>query len=104
MHQYLKGKSEPTRLALIAMAHTADVNLEWLMTGEGPMKKNKGSGMIDRDLYEGVIESVEEYLAKRKKSLPPVKKLDIYRYLYDLFKDMPGVNKEQVEKTLQLVA
>jgi transcriptional regulator with XRE-family HTH domain len=102
MHQYLTGKSEPTRLALIAMASTAGVNLEWLMSGEGQVKKNKGSCLIDRDLYEGIIESVEESLVKMNKTLPLGKRLEACRYLYDLFKDAPGVNKQQAEMIIQL--
>jgi hypothetical protein len=104
MHQYLVGKSEPTRLALISMAQTAGVNLEWLMSGEGPMEKTKGGTLIDQDLYDGIIEAVDEYLVKNRKTLPMEKRLKTYHYLYELFKDMPGVNKEQVEKTLKLVA
>jgi len=42
IHQYLAGKSEPTRLALIAMAQVSGDNPEWLMSGEGPVKKIKG--------------------------------------------------------------
>jgi hypothetical protein len=104
MHQYLAGKSEPTRLALIAIAHTADINLEWLMTGEGPMMKNRGSVMIDKDLYEGVVEAVEEYLQIRNLNISPAKKLETYRYLYELFEGTPGVDKEQMEKFLRFVA
>jgi len=103
MHQYLSGKSEPTRLALIAMACTAGVNLEWLMSGEGPVEKNTGSCLIDRDLYEGIIESVEDSLLKMNKTLPLGKKLEACRYLYDLFKDALGENKQQAEKIIQLL-
>jgi hypothetical protein len=104
MHQYLTGKSEPTRPALISMARNAEVNLEWLLTGEGPQKKISGDCMLDRDLYDAIIESVDEWLDARKKSLPPAKKLETYHYLYDMFKDLTGVNKEQVDRTLRLVA
>jgi transcriptional regulator with XRE-family HTH domain len=97
MLQYLAGKSEPTRLTLIAIAHTADVNLEWLMTGEGPMKKTKDPGMIGGDLYDAIIHSVEECLLKRDRTLPTTKKLEIYHYFYGLFKDSSEVNKELVE-------
>lgn len=38
-HKYLKGQSEPTRLVMIAIANTAGVSLEWLATGNGPMRK-----------------------------------------------------------------
>lgn len=35
-HQNLKGKTEPARPALIAIARTAGVRIDWLITGEGP--------------------------------------------------------------------
>lgn len=104
MHQYLSGKSEPTRPAIIAIANTAEVNPGWLLTGDGPMKVVKGSVLIDRDLYDGVIEAVEEYLTEARLSLPSGKKIQTYHYLYDLFKDTTSINKEQLERTLRLVA
>lgn len=104
MHQYLSGKSEPTRQALIAMANTAEVNPGWLLTGDGPMKKLKGSVLIDQVLYDGVIVAVEEYLTEEGLSLPSAKKIETYHFLYDLFKDTTGINKEQLVKTLRLVA
>ena len=40
-HHYLKGNSEPTRPVMIAIAKTAGVNIEWLVTGTGPMRKGE---------------------------------------------------------------
>lgn len=40
-HNYLKGASEPRRLEIIAIAEAADVSLEWLSTGRGPMMKSE---------------------------------------------------------------
>ncbi len=40
-HHYLKGNSEPTRPVMIAIAETAGVNIEWLATGTGPMRKGE---------------------------------------------------------------
>lgn len=34
LRQYLNGQSEPTRPALLAIARTAGINLEWLATGK----------------------------------------------------------------------
>lgn len=104
MHQYMVGKTEPTRPALIAIAHTAGVNLEWLLTGEGPQKKIRGECMLDSARYDGIIKAVEEFLTERELTLSAAKKLETYHYLYDLFKDMPEVDKEQVGRTLRLVA
>lgn len=38
-HKYLKCQSEPTRPVMNAIAETAGVNIEWLATGRGPMRK-----------------------------------------------------------------
>ena len=34
LRQYLSGNSEPTRPVLLAIAHAADVSLEWLAAGQ----------------------------------------------------------------------
>lgn len=40
LRQYLSGKSEPTRPALIKLANAAGVNLTWLITGAGEKEKD----------------------------------------------------------------
>lgn len=40
-HKYLKCQSEPTRPVMIAIAKTAGVNIEWLATGTGPIRKGE---------------------------------------------------------------
>ncbi|MBF0152705.1 MAG: helix-turn-helix transcriptional regulator [Magnetococcales bacterium] len=40
LRQYLSGNSDPTRTKLIAMANASNVNVLWLATGEGPMRRN----------------------------------------------------------------
>lgn len=37
-HQYLKGKSEPSRPTLSVIADKMNVSLEWLINGTGPMR------------------------------------------------------------------
>lgn len=41
IRKYLSGKSEPTRLTLIAMADAADVSVQWLAAGNAPKEKEK---------------------------------------------------------------
>jgi phage repressor protein C with HTH and peptisase S24 domain len=38
-HKYTSGTSEPTRPVILAIAKTAGVNVEWLINGTGPMRK-----------------------------------------------------------------
>lgn len=45
-HKYLKGQSEPTRPVLNAIARVANINLEWLATGTGPMMKSDATKNI----------------------------------------------------------
>lgn len=40
-HNYLKGTREPQRPEMIAIAKTANVSVEWLATGQGPMECKK---------------------------------------------------------------
>lgn len=101
VHQYLAGKTEPTRLALIAIAHTAGVNLEWLMTGKGT--KDKGN-MYDVDIYDGIIEAVESFLQSAGKILPPEKKREIYHHFYELHTEGQAINNDFIERTLRLVS
>lgn len=103
IHQYLTGKSEPTRQALIVMAKAAEVNPAWLLSGDQPMKKVTGSLLIDRDFYDRVMQAVEDYLSKEGSSLPLSKKFQIYHYLYELFEESRCIDEEQLLKTLRLV-
>jgi len=103
MHQYLAGKSEPTRPAIISIANTAEVNIEWLMTGIGPMRKIMGSELVDRELYDGIIEAVEEFLLEQDINPKPEKKLKAYHYLYDEFRDQLEIDKKKTLNTLRLV-
>lgn len=43
LRQYLNGQSEPTRPALLAIARTANVNLEWLAAGSATIKESTTS-------------------------------------------------------------
>lgn len=42
LRAYLRGESQPGLDRLIAMAETADVRVEWLITGEPPIKRDPG--------------------------------------------------------------
>jgi len=43
LHRYLSG-GEPTRKVLIALAEAGGVNLDWLMTGKGPVNSRQAPG------------------------------------------------------------
>lgn len=50
LRQYLNGQSEPTRPALLAIARTADVSVEWLATGQ-PAGGTKNSSKASDEKY-----------------------------------------------------
>lgn len=50
LRQYLGGRSEPTRPALIAIARTAGVSLQWLATGEEPWQENGSPSVAGESL------------------------------------------------------
>ena len=51
--QYISGKSEPTRPVMIAIADVAQVNLEWLATGAGPMRRDSAETSQNSGLAKG---------------------------------------------------
>ena len=52
LRKYLSGQSEPGRTALIAMADAGNVRVEWLATGEGPMKRGEAEGSgLDLEVF-----------------------------------------------------
>lgn len=42
IHQYLAGKSDPSRATVIKIANAGNVSMLWLATGEGPMRRDQG--------------------------------------------------------------
>jgi transcriptional regulator with XRE-family HTH domain len=99
IHKYLAGKSEPNRPILISMAKAAEVNIEWLMTGKGLMRKSGDSELVDIELYNGIIEAVESYLLENNYQPPCSKdKIKAYLYLYDEFKENLKIDGDKVSK------
>lgn len=67
IHQYLSGKTEPTRPALVAIATHANVDLNWLVMGFGLMPASvpvtAGDPLVHRDIYEKLVEEDRERLS-----------------------------------------
>ena len=87
--KYLSGKTDPTRKKLIALADAANVNIEWLATGNGPMRKGEKE-IIDLELLGLIIawldyheETTNEKISSTKKSI-----IIIYTYVQNLNADM----------------
>ncbi|MBI3039871.1 LexA family transcriptional regulator [bacterium] len=59
--KYLAGDSDPSRSRLLAIAEAANVNLEWLVTGKGPMSQEYsesifGDAVKSREGHPGLLE------------------------------------------------
>lgn len=51
--KYASGESEPSRDKLIALAKAADVNVLWLATGEGEMRREETQPEFVREVQPG---------------------------------------------------
>lgn len=108
MRSYLAGKSDPTRLALIAMAYKAGVMLEWLATGHGPKTEQEAHaerhGELDLDLLEGLVATVRRALMDAHAELPPDVEGRVIRLLYLAGLERGQINQKMVSEVLRLVA
>lgn len=109
IRQYLAGKSEPTRPAIVALAIALDVREQWLVTGEGPKRRGAGGGEgqgdvapLDEELLQSVIATVEELLDQYGLELAPAKKGRLVTILYaDQLKE--GARQADRAKVIRLI-
>ncbi len=57
LHNYLTGVSAPTLNSLVALAVSTGVNIEWLATGRGPIRRDETSIREVQATYETVIKN-----------------------------------------------
>ena len=63
LRQYLNGQSEPTRPALLAIARTAKVSVEWLATGQTvAVVKNSSQASAENYVYQNPLAFETEWL------------------------------------------
>lgn len=107
IYRYIRGENEPTASVLVAIARAANVNLEWLATGVGPMKKGEGVTIapLDRGILMDVIAVVEEFLEGRGFRLEPEKKAELLVLLYEDVREHEGkVDRARIIKMVNLAA
>ena len=73
------GQIEPSRHVLASIGYATGYSPEWLLTGLGP-KRHEGAAetsipyraeALDAELLAGILEVIQEYLAPRKRWIPP---------------------------------
>lgn len=107
LQRYIREEVEPTFSAVAGLAHAANVNLEWLATGEGPMKKGEGVAVapLDRGVLQDVIVVVEEFLQERGLCLEPEKKAELLVLLYEDVREHEGkIDRARIIKIVNLAA
>lgn len=92
--QYLSGNTDPTRKKLISLAEAADVNIEWLATGNGPMRE-KDRKRFDLELLALIIAGLDGYEAIRSEKLTFVEKALIIIYTYHLYSDSDNASNQK---------
>jgi len=83
LRKYLSGSSLPGLDKLIAISDAAEVNIEWLATGKGPMMKEDQT-FINLELLALAIEVFEKHEKESGETFPPEQKAYFISSLYDL--------------------
>lgn len=90
---YESGKSKPGSNALAGIVGVG-VNVNWLLTGEGPMliKDLQGAapGAFDAESLRLAVETVEEGLEITDREMTVAKKAELVEAVYELFVEMEG--------------
>jgi transcriptional regulator with XRE-family HTH domain len=112
MHQYLSGKSEPTRPVLAAIARAGGVSVSWLAVGE----VEEHASQVDRSneahlkssikasLLTQVIAGVENGLNELELSLDATKKAELISLLYEHFLPQDQVEQETLKRFIRLAS
>lgn len=112
LHNYLNDESLPTLDKLISLVNTANVSLNWLATGRGPvsfddnsteLSSGVGGDQLSIAVLKEAIECIEQAISELGVSMSPEKKSSVTASLYDLFReqrDQP-VNREKVFRLIE---
>lgn len=94
--KYLNGQSEPSRQRLLTLAEAGGVTVQWLSTGEPPMRPgdlgaeadplNIIEAAIDKHLLSRAIEGVRKVYQRHGITLPAVNEAEIAADIYQRVK------------------
>jgi len=92
---------------LIRLRELYNLNVNWLLTGEGEMfeKKPEITSQLNIELIKNVIIEVEKLFQKNNLSLSPNKKAELIIFLYEELLENKTISiKERLPKILKLVS
>lgn len=85
--KYRNGESDPSRARLVALARAAGVRVEWLATGEEPMRPNepraRSTTGIDSDLLARIHKGVAEVYRAENARISPDRLAEEVARIYD---------------------
>lgn len=114
LETYLAGNAEPKLRRAARIARAAGVRLEWLATGEGPMRVTEAGEQaagykrvapLDAGALQDVVQVVEEFLQERGLVLEPSKKAELLVLIYEDVREHEGkVDRARVIRLVKLAA
>mgnify|MGYP001810835064 CR=1 FL=1 len=104
--KYERGESVPGADALTQIRRGLDVSVDWLLTGDGPMRPGADAAATDEEVLVCAIEAVEEYSREKGIPLTPGQKAVLVSSLYALEVEHQrgaGENKPLVAQLFRLM-
>lgn len=80
---YERGEREVPTALFRSLCKTFRIDPWWQLMGPGDEPLLLGARVLDMDLMEGVIQLIEEWLAKHRRTLKPDKKARVIRLGYE---------------------
>lgn len=103
IRNYLRGGVKPSKKVLEAIARTANVSPQWLLTGEGARDPQAGELLLgtpaERDVLRLAIQDAEHILAALRATPTPEEKADLILAVFDHYNAAvrEGVQPETAE-------
>ena len=110
VRRWEKGEFEPTTEKLKAIATEFGINLNWLLLGEGeifvkkesPSSSLPATSLIDRELFQRITETIEEYYkAGLLKGVPEEEVMEMIKFLYKKIKPLKDKEETRWREELQ---
>ncbi len=101
---YERGDREIPTALFRALYKEFDIDPVWLLTGPGDSPVRSGERRLNGDLLERIVELIEGWLVRNRKTLRPEKKARVIRLAYEHCAPSTDVDSEYVNEMLSLAA